>query len=454
MERIPPKDNESEMALLGALMVDQSIADNVMVGMKPEYFYQETHQTIFNAMVQLYKKNVGIDMGTVVNSLTNAGSLDVVGGSVYIMDLTMKISSGYNHGFHMASIIDKYVRREQIRIFNTGMEKSFDLSKDIADTMSEINTELMNVQSIFSGVERAKKLDELAEQSVENYFERKKIRLQGKTIGITTGLRKLDSFTGGWQNGDSIILAGRTSMGKTALAMHFATAAFKSDKKVQIFSFEMTADKLADRIMVGVSRVPADLFKNGNLDNKEEQQLEYGVDYLKDSGVYIDDNTNLNIDQVFAKCRIAKKKGQCDLIIIDYIGLVQPENKNDIREQQVAQMSRKIKKYAKELNVPVITLAQLNRGGESTATKRPKLSDLRESGALEQDADIVIFGYRPEYYGITSIDVGNDVIETSDMGFAIVAKHRNGPIGDVLFKHSFGMNLIEDYETDSGSLPF
>ena len=444
--KIQPQNIDSEISLLGSILIDSSIVDVVMGTLKPEYFYREAHQIIFQEMVELYNKHVIIDMITIIDQLRKKDKLEAIGGSVYIASLTERVGTGFNYGYYTLSIIDTYVRRSYILLAHKMQEASFNESIDIADIITATNNNLVEISKIFSGIQKAKQIGDLANEALDSYFERKKLRSEGQPIGIPTGLKELTKITGGWQNGDSIILAGRTSMGKTALALHFAISAFKEKKKVQVFSFEMTAIKLADRILVGTSKVNSDAYRYGNLTTEDEQKLESFIDYLKKVGCYIDDNSSQNIDQVIAKMRVAKSKGLCDLGIIDYLGLIPTTEKRGTRELEVASMSAKIKQAAKELNIPIILVVQVNRAVESSTNKRPKLSDLRESGAIEQDADVVLFAYRPEYYGIQQIDVSlNDTIDSEGMGVIIVAKQRNGPVGDILFKHSHGMNVITGF---------
>ena len=455
-DKIPPRDLASEINLLGAIIIDPEIIDNVFVGMRAEYFYKESHQLIFYGMKKIYNAGDAIDYITLSNELSSRKKLETAGGLTYLTSLTKNIAGGYNYGYYMASIIDKYVRREYIKACNESIKRNFDESTDIADNISNLNTTLTKIQETFSGIQRGRNIKELANNSIDKYFERKQLNSTGGVIGVNTGLSKLNEVTGGWQKGDSILLAGRTSMGKTAMALHFAQSAFFNGKKVQFFSYEMTAEKLADRIMISLSKVSPDGFKYGNLLSEDEQQLEDAIDLLKDAGCYIDDNSSQNIDQVFSKCRIAQKHGECDLVIIDYISLIPPLEKRQVREQEVSDISKRIKKYAKELNIPVITLVQVNRASETSSTKRPKLSELRESGALEQDADVVIFVYRPEYYSIKEFkyrkykssinDYSEETISSKDMGLLIVAKQRNGKTGDIYFSHSHGMNVISEFK--------
>jgi len=453
--RVPPQDTESEVALLGAMLIDNSIVDPVMTSIRSEYFYKDAHRIIFEAMQEVYNSGNEIDHLTISHHLRKQDKIEQIGGIVYLANLSKDVSSGYNYGYYTLSIIDKFVRREHIRIFSEGTNNCYDESTDVADIMSYLGGELIKVQEVFAGIKKARELKELANISLDNYFERKRLHLEGEIIGITSGLKKMDKMTGGWQRGDSILLAGRTSMGKTATSLHFALSAARDEKKVQFFSFEMNAERLADRIIIADSQVSADGFKYGTLLESDEKELDYALDRLSKIGIFIDDNSSQNIDQVFAKCRVAKKREQCDLVIIDYIGLIPSSEKRNVREQEVSEISKRIKKYAKELNVPVITLVQVNRALESTANNRPKLSHLRESGALEQDADIVMFVYRPEYYGTKTITIqkehGAEDIDSEGKGILIVAKQRNGQIGDVLFEHSHGLNVIKDYNY---GLPF
>lgn len=445
--KIPPQHIDSEVALLGSLLLDPSIVDVVMGTLEPDFFYKEAHSRIFQAMQVLYNKGQILDYIAIIDQLRKASQLEAVGGAVYVTSLTSKVGTGFNYGYYTLSIIDSFVRRSYIELAGKIETASYDESIDVADIITATNNKLTEIQKIFSGIQKAKQVGDLSDEALQDYFERKKLRDQGLPIGIPTGISDLTKITGGWQNGDSIILAGRTSMGKTALALHAAAAAFNAGIPVQFFSFEMTAVKLADRILIGQSKVNSDAYRYGNLTGKEEQTLESTVNQLRKVGCYIDDNSSQNIDQVIAKMRVAKSKGLCGLGIIDYLGLIPTHERKGTRELEVAAISAKVKQAAKELDIPIILVVQVGRSAEQSTNKRPRLSDLRESGSIEQDADLVIFAYRPEYYDIAQIDVTfNETIDSEGMGIAIVAKQRNGPVGDILFKHSHGMNVIEDFK--------
>jgi len=447
--KIPPQHIDSEEGLLGSLIKDPSIVDVVMGTLQSEFFYKEAHQRIFQAMRELYNKHLILDMIAINDQLRKTDQLEGIGGAVYIASLTSKVSTGFNYGYYTLSIIDSYVRRSYIELSGKISDASFNESIDVADIITATNNRLTEIQEIFSGIKKARQIGELANDALHDYFERKRLREEGLPIGLPTGLKDLTKLTGGWQNGDSIILAGRTSMGKTALALHFAAASFNAGKTVQFFSYEMTALKLADRILVGQSKVSSEAYRYGNLTTEDEQLLEDEIDALRKVGCYIDDNSSQNIDQIIAKMRVAKSKGLCDLGIIDYLGLIPTHERRGTRELEVAAMSAKVKQAAKELDIPIILVVQVGRSAEQSSDKRPKLSDLRESGAIEQDADLVIFAYRPEYYGIEHIDITfKETINSEGIGIAIVAKQRNGPIGNILFQHSHGMNVIKDFKTE------
>jgi len=443
-DKVPPQDTKAEQLLLGSMLIDPSIHDNVMLIMTPECFYNQRHASIYDAMRSVYQKRETIDILTTVNALKASNNLERVGGASFVSSLTAGLSSGMNYGSYLGSVYENYARRKLIAYSMQIEGKSYSYADDVDDIMSEANAGLMDVMDLFAGAKKARTIYELADESVTQYFERKKRRESGDTTGIETPLNRLTQITGGWQDGEVIVIAGRTAMGKTAFALHCALTCAMKSKSIQFFSFEMSEVRLADRIVVMNSGVSPDGFKYGNLLDAGESTLEKSLDSLRGMGIYIDDDSNQTIEQVFSKARIAKKNGRCDLVIVDYLQLVKPGKRKEIREQEVADMSRKCKLYAKELNVPVIILAQVGRGAETTADKRPQLKDLRESGAIEQDADMVLFTYRPEYYGIAEIDHRGETVSTEGLGVIIISKHRNGEVGDVLFRYEKGLTKISD----------
>jgi len=441
--KIAPQAIDMEEAVLGAIMIEKNAIDDVFPILKEKYLYKESHQHIFKAILKLHADSEPIDLLTVTESLRRADCLEEVGGPYYISQLTSKVASAANIEYHAQIILQKYLQRAFITYSTRIHQLSFDPNCDVDELMDHAGSELESIISeVFGNNSNQSYLPELLKQSLKEYDARTQLFKEGKVNGIPTPVNKLTHATNGWQNGDLIIVAGRPSMGKTAFVLACLNQAAKVNKKVAMFSLEMSGVRLTDRMLCGEADVMPERFRAGCLNSSELNDIEKAAGRLYNLGVYIDDNSGASMDYIKNRSRILHRKGECDLIIIDYLQLVETEkSKSKGREQEVAEMSRKAKLIAKELNVPVMLLAQLNRGLESRSDKRPMLSDLRESGSIEQDADVVILLYRAEYYGIISDDNGS----TRGKGELNIAKQRNGRIGTIYFGYNESLTKIYDY---------
>jgi replicative DNA helicase len=424
--RVMPQATELEEAVLGAAMLDKGAFSIIVEKLRAESFYLPAHQEIFDVMMDLFANSKPIDILTVHEELRKRGKLDEVGGVNYLMDLTNKVASAANIEYHAQIIIQKYIQRALIEVSTRTIRDAYEDSKDVLEMMDEAEQGLYDItdQNLNTGYQTVSSIAARVAKNIELLSQ----KTDGLT-GVTTGFQELDKITNGWQSSDMIIVAARPGMGKTAFTLSLANNAASAETGVAIFSLEMSDDQLVQRLISMQSMIPASKLREGNLDKEEFQRLHESVDKLSKMPIYIDDTPAINIFELRAKCRRLKQNHDIGLVVIDYLQLMSAgdKSKRGNREQEISTISRALKGMAKELKVPVIALSQLSRAVETRGgDKRPQLSDLRESGAIEQDADIVTFIYRPDYYDLAdSIDTPDNVAEI------ILAKHRNGSLGTV-----------------------
>jgi replicative DNA helicase len=431
--KIPPQAIDLEEAVLGALMLEKDALSTVIDILKPDVFYHEAHKKIFEAIQGLFQKSKPVDILTVTSELRTLGLLEMVGGAYYITNLTNRVASAANIEYHARIISQKYIQRELIRISSEIIQSAYEDTTDIFDLLDHAEKNLFDIAQ--NNLRRdTQKMDEIIKQSLATLEE-----LRGKSDGLTgvpSGFTDLDRITGGWQPSDLVIIAARPAMGKTAFVLTCArNAAVDFKRPVVVFSLEMSSVQLVNRLISGETEIEQEKIRKGNLAEWEWQQLHSKIGTLTEAPLLIDDTPALNIFEFRAKCRRLKSQYDLQLIIIDYLQLMHGKGEGQSgggnREQEIGSISRALKSVAKELNVPVIALSQLSRAVESRPGangKRPMLSDLRESGSIEQDADMVLFLYRPEYYGITEDEQGRS---QAGIGEVIIAKHRNGETGIV-----------------------
>lgn len=446
--KTPPHALELEEVVLGALLLEQDAYSIVSETLKPECFYKQAHGFIYEAITSLFMKQQPVDMLTVMEELKLMGKIDEVGGAFYISQLTTKVASAAHINYHAKIIWQKYLQREIIRISGELQTKSFDETTDVNDLLEEAENSFFSLSQ--GQMKRdATQINPVIAEAMERIEEASK-RTDGLS-GVASGFSALDRITSGWQKSDLIIIAARPAMGKTAFILSMArNIAIEFEKPTAIFSLEMSNVQLVNRLIVSETELPSEKIKNGNLDTWEWKQLETKVQTLIDSPMFIDDTAGLSIFELRAKCRRLKSKHDIGIIIIDYLQLMNASGMNPgSREQEVSLISRSLKGLAKELDVPIIALSQLNRGVESRTgdAKRPQLSDLRESGAIEQDADMVLFIHRPEYYKITEDIEGNSLLGVAEI---IIAKHRNGATGDVRLRFKQHLARFQNLEEDMG----
>jgi len=442
--KLPPQAVDLEEAVLGALMLEKNPVNDVIDILKPESFYKEPHQKIYAAIMDLFGASEPIDILTVTNKLRSKGELDLVGGPFYISQLTNRVASTAHAETHARIISQKYIMRELIRISGETIRNAYDETKDVFDLLDRAESELYGVAegNIRKNYDS---MSQIMKQAIDQ-IEQAQNQEDGIS-GINSGFSELDRITAGWQRSDMIVIAARPGMGKTAFVLSMArNSAVQFNHPVAIFSLEMNSIQLVNRLIASETQIAADKLRKGNLEPHEYEQLHARIGGLSKAPIFIDDTPALSIFELRAKARRLKQQHDIELIIIDYLQLMTAgSTKAGNREQEISSISRSIKEIAKELNIPIVALSQLSRSVETRGgEKRPMLSDLRESGAIEQDADIVAFIYRPEYYGLTSDEQGNSTVGTGEI---IIAKHRNGSLGSVNLKFIPHLAKFTDMDT-------
>ncbi|WP_300699811.1 replicative DNA helicase [Bacteroides sp.] len=428
--RIQPQAPELEEAVLGALMIEKDAYSLVSEILRPESFYEHRHQLIYSAITDLAVNQKPVDILTVKEQLAKRGDLEEVGGPFYITQLSSKVASSAHIEYHARIIAQKMLARELITFTSNIQSKAFDETLDVDDLMQEAEGRLFEI----SQQNMKKDYTQINPVIAEAYdlIQKAAARADGLS-GLESGYTKLDKMTSGWQRSDLIIIAARPAMGKTAFVLSMAkNIAVNFRNPVALFSLEMSNVQLVNRLISNVCEIPSEKIKSGQLADYEWQQLDYKLRDLLDAPLYVDDTPSLSVFELRTKARRLVREHGVRIIIIDYLQLMNASGMAfGSRQEEVSTISRSLKGLAKELNIPIIALSQLNRGVENREGeegKRPQLSDLRESGAIEQDADMVCFIHRPEYYKIFTSADGSDL---RGMAEIIIAKHRNGAVGDV-----------------------
>ena len=429
MGRIPPQAVDLEKAVLGAMMLEKNAVTDTIDILLQESFYDPKHQYIFGAIKDLFGSSKPIDILTVTDKLKQNGELEAAGGAAYISQLTNRIASTAHVEYHARVIAEKYIKRELIRMSAEVMKEAFDDTNDVFDVLNKAEGDLFKIAENNMG----KSVDIMQNVVREAIEEIEKASQNSDGIsGVPTGFFGLDKLTAGWQRSDMIVIAARPAMGKTAFVLSMArNTAVDFNMGVAVFSLEMSSVQLVKRLISSETRLPAEKLRKGDLRDDEFQQLHSRITKLSTAPIYIDDTPGISVFDLRAKCRRLKMQYDIQVVIIDYLQLMTAGGSKGQgnREQEISTISRSIKEIAKELNVPMIALSQLSRSVEQRGgDKRPVLSDLRESGAIEQDADIVSFIYRPEYYGFLQDEDGNS---NAGVGEIIIAKHRNGGLENI-----------------------
>jgi replicative DNA helicase len=448
--KLPPQALELEEAVLGALMLERDALTNVVEILRPESFYKEANKAIYEAILQLFNNSEPVDLLTVTNQLRKNGTLEFAGGAYYITQLTTKVNSAANIEFHARIIAEQSIKRELIKVSSEIQHDAYEDTTDVFHLLDRTEQALFEISESHIRKNYAGMATLMKEAILE--LEARKLHKDGLT-GVATGFSALDRVTSGWQPSDLVIIAARPGMGKTAFVVSaMRNAAVDFGHAVAIFSLEMSSIQLVNRLISAEAELESEKIKKGDLKDHEWEQLVHKTNKLTNAPIFIDDTPGLSILELRAKCRRLKAQHNVELIIIDYLQLMSGDTGGKgmgNREQEIAAISRALKGIAKELNVPVIALSQLSRAVETRGgDKKPQLSDLRESGSIEQDADMVIFLYRPEYYGITE-DVNN--MPTAGLGEVIIAKHRNGSLDTVQLKFIGKYTKFMDFEGTDGA---
>jgi replicative DNA helicase len=451
--KLPPQVIDLEEAVLGAMMIDRKGVDEVIDILHPEAFYKDAHRFIFESIIQLFTETQPIDLLTVSAQLKKNGKLDLVGGDFYLIQLTQKITSSAHIEYHSRIILQKFIQRSLIKVSSEIIEDSYDETTDVFDLLDKAESKLYEITqgNIKRSSETAQSLVIQAKQRIEEIANKEGLS------GIPTGFHKLDQVTSGWQPSDLVIIAARPGMGKTAFVISMArNMAIQFHQPVAIFSLEMSSVQLITRLISSETGLSSEKLRTGKLEKHEWEQLSVKVKDLEKAPLFIDDTPSLSIFDLRAKARRLSSQHGVRLIIVDYLQLMTAGNSSKgggNREQEISTISRNLKALAKELSVPVIALSQLSRAVETRgSSKRPLLSDLRESGAIEQDADIVSFIYRPEYYKIEEWD-DEEQSPTQGQAEFIIAKHRNGSLENIRLKfegHLGKFDNLDDFTTPFG----
>lgn len=419
--RIPPHSVESEQSILGSILLDKEAIITVTETIQPEDFYKEAHKIIYECMVKLNNKNEPIDLITLTEELRKQGHLEDVGGISYITSLSTIVPTTSNVKYYSDIVKEKSVLRKLIKVSNDILNLGYDNSTKVEDLLEKAEKQIFDI----SQEKSSEDFESINSVLMDTYDMIERLYTNKEEItGITSGFEDLNKKINGLQRTDLILIAARPAMGKTAFSLNLVqNAALKGNASVAVFSLEMSKEQLVQRMLSAQSHVELKKIKNGNLDENDWPRIIDAMSVLSNANIYIDDTPGIKISELRSKCRKLKIEKGLDLILIDYLQLMEGDNNNESRQQEISKISRSLKIIAKELNCPVVALSQLSRAPEQRSDHRPMLSDLRESGAIEQDADIVMFLYRDEYYHPDS--------ERKNIGEVIIAKNRHGETGSV-----------------------
>jgi replicative DNA helicase len=419
--KVPPNNIEAEQSVIGSMLLDKnaiSTASEILTG---DDFYKEAHRQIFNAAVELYNRNEPVDLVTIVDILRGKGILNNIGGITYLSNLVSSVPTTANVKYYAKIVEEKSTLRRLIKASSETIEKCYSSSDDLVGIIDTAERNIFNIsqKATSHDFEPMSSLLEKGFNQIENLYNNK-----GAVTGIPTGFTEIDNKTSGFQKGDLVLVAARPSMGKTAFALNIAEyAAIRNNNSVAIFSLEMSKEQLAFRMLCSQANIDMLKLRTGNLEEDDWVKLAKSAGPLASAKIFIDDTPGITVTEMRSKCRRLKMEHGLDLIIVDYLQLMQGSSKTENRQQEVSDISRSLKALAKEMDTPLIALSQLSRAPEARADHRPMLSDLRESGSIEQDADIVSFLYRDEYY--------NKETDKRNIAEVIIAKQRNGPTGTV-----------------------
>lgn len=443
LDKIPPQAIEVEEAVLGAVILEQDAFLRCANNFKPEIFYKPAHFKIASAIIELHKRNEPIDILTVVNELKKSENLEEVGGAYYITQLTNRIASAANIETHIKILVQNYIKREVILASHKIINNCYNETTDAFDIANETITKIENVISA-----QTKRKNKLFNNIIQSHYDTLKLKTEclskGEYLGVQTPISKLNSITGGWQNTDLIIIAGRPSMGKTAFLVQSAITAAEWGKSVMIFSLEMSEKQILDRIYLNKGMFSDEV--KGYMQDNSWYKINNIINNISSWNLFIDDSGGVNVEHIKIEARKTKQKYGLDIIFIDYLQLMEINSSAQNINVGIGEITRKLKALAKEINIPIVILSQLSRNVEQRANKRPQLSDIRDSGNVEQDADVVIFLYRPVYYNELTYADGES---TEGIIELIIKKNRNGiPNAIVKCQHNENISKIFDIEEE------
>ncbi|MFY8001330.1 MAG: replicative DNA helicase [Candidatus Kapaibacteriota bacterium] len=452
-DKVPPHSSDAEAAVLGAVMLDRNALSKATEVLEADSFYKETHRKIFEVMLAMSERNITIDIVSLAEELRRRSMLDAVGGTFALLQINAGTPTAANVDHYLRIVQEHALKRQLIGAASDVLARAYDPATDALEEIDKAESEIFRIAE-----KRLRKSYSGMRTLAKDAFDTISDMVNGKKSddSVNTGYTKLDEMLGGFRKSDFIIIAARPSMGKTAIALSIArNVAMESNVPVAFFSIEMVKEQITMRFLSGEAHIGTQKLLTGKIAQTDLVPLSKHLDRLSKAPIYIDDSPSLSVMELRAKCRRLKAEQNIGLVMIDYLQLMHaPLNKGDNREREISIISRSLKQIAKELNIPVVALAQLNRGLEGRSDKRPMLSDLRESGSLEQDADVVMFVHRPEYYGITTFEDGAPTEGAAEL---IVGKQRNGPVGAVRLAYvkeftrfenlAFGMDAPPDYNT-------
>ncbi|MFZ5802265.1 MAG: replicative DNA helicase [Candidatus Omnitrophota bacterium] len=425
LEKVPPQNRDAEASVLGAMLIEEAALVKAIETLRPVYFYEEKHRRIFEAMQHLFEINRPVDLVTVSEELKNSKQLEGVGGSVYLTQLASQVPTAANIEYYAKIVKEKFLLRRLIHASTEVVQQSYDSGDRVTELIDRAEQMIFDIAqtSVEGRIFPIKEIIHSSMETIDQLYQRKE-----HVTGIGTGYHEFDTKTAGLQPSDLVIVAGRPSMGKSAfvscLCEHIGITL---KKPLVFFSLEMSKEQLVQRMLCSHARVDAQKVRTGYLSHQDWPKLTSAAGKLSESTIFIDDTPAQTVLEIRAKARRLKMQHKIEIIFIDYLQLIQGSGSHESRQQEISEISRSLKALARELRVPVVAVSQLSRAVESRTGNRPQLSDLRESGAIEQDADVVVFLFREEYYNPTE--------ENRNRGEAIIAKQRNGPTGtvDLLF---------------------
>jgi len=423
LHKVPPQNAEAEQSVLGAILLDNQALNNVLEVLEAKNFYSEGHRKIFSAIIELSDRSEPTDLITLTNILKNKKQLDSVGGAVYLASLVDNVPSAANVSHYAKIVKEKAVLRQLIGTATGILKNSYEAGTDVDQVLDEAEHAIFEISEnkIRPSFYQLKNIIKDSFKTIERLYENKNL-----ITGVPTGFERLDDLTSGLQKSDLIIIAGRPSMGKTAFALNLAShAAVEMGLPVAVFSLEMAKEQLALRMLAADAKVDSQRLRRGLIGETDWPKLTAAASRLSEAPIFIDDTPAITVLEMKAKARRLKAENGLELVVLDYLQLMRAGGRKDSREQEISEISRSLKALAKELNVPVIALSQLNRKVEDRTNRRPQMADLRESGAIEQDADVIAFIYRDEVYNKSEDNPEKGIAEI------IIGKQRNGPVGTV-----------------------